>query len=91
MARDGSDRKVFRAAQVVGSPASPDVVATLSPTRDYQVIGQLRANYASRVLQFTSGHLGRIGVDFFNAGVAQDGGEEGETVDIKSGSKRDTR
>jgi hypothetical protein len=31
----------------------------------FSVLGQLRANYASRVLQLTGAHFARIGIDFF--------------------------
>ncbi|QDL99516.1 hypothetical protein FLL57_20345 [Rhodopseudomonas palustris] len=33
--------------------------------QEFAVVGQLRANYASRVLQLTGAHFARIGIDFF--------------------------
>jgi hypothetical protein len=61
-------RPVFRALQVVRADTEPK----LSPSAEYAVIGQLRANYASRVLQLTGAHLSRIGIDFFNVGSKED-------------------
>jgi hypothetical protein len=61
-------RTVFKAAQVGQSADSPN----LSATSEYTVVGQLRSNYASRVLQVTGTHLSRIGIDFFNVGGRED-------------------
>jgi hypothetical protein len=59
---------VFKAVQVGQSDAAPKLA---SPS-EYSVVGQLRANYASRVLQVTGAHLSRIGIDFFNVGGKED-------------------
>jgi hypothetical protein len=59
---------VFRALRVVRT----EVESKLSEPADYTVIGQLRPNYASRVLQLTGAHLSRIGIDFFNVGSNED-------------------
>lgn len=56
----------FRAAQVHKKTLRGVVVPKIGDTEDFEVVGQLRANYASRALQLTGSHLGRIGVDFFN-------------------------
>lgn len=56
------DKLVFRAARVGLS----DAAVRLGEDAEYVVVGQLRPNYASRVLQMTGAHLSRIGVDFFN-------------------------
>ena len=56
----------FRAAQILRSARRSGVSPKLAAVAQFEVVGQLRANYASRVLQFMGSHLGRIGVDFFN-------------------------
>jgi hypothetical protein len=61
-------RTFFKAVQVGQSADAPK----LSTTAEYTVIGQLRSNYASRVLQVTGSHLSRIGIDFFNVGGKED-------------------
>lgn len=59
---------VFKAVNVRQSEDVP----WLSEMSEYEVIGQLRPNYASRVLQVTGAHLSRIGIDFFNVGGRED-------------------
>lgn len=54
----------FQAIRVSQANFAPE----LSQKSAYGVIGQLRPNYASRVLQLTGSHLSRIGIDFFNVG-----------------------
>jgi hypothetical protein len=54
----------FRGIRVTRVEAAPQLADAI----DYSVIGQLRPNYASRVLQLTGAHLSRIGIDFFNVG-----------------------
>jgi len=61
-------RTVFKAVQVGQAGAAPTLFAAL----EYTVVGQLRSNYASRVLQVTGAHLSRIGIDFFNLGGKED-------------------
>jgi hypothetical protein len=59
-----ADKKAtFRAVRVTQAAASP----TLTEAAEFTVVGQLRPNYASRILQFTGGHLSRIGIDYFDA------------------------
>ncbi|HWV51732.1 response regulator receiver domain [Pseudorhodoplanes sp.] len=58
----------FRAIRVLRADNAPQ----LSEAAEYTVIGQLRPNYASRVLQLTGAHLSRIGIDFFNVGDDRD-------------------
>jgi hypothetical protein len=53
----------FKAIQV--SRSSPRTFPKLAGQRAFSVLGQLRANYASRVLQLTGAHFARIGIDFF--------------------------
>jgi hypothetical protein len=53
----------FKAIQVARS--SPRTFPQLAGQRAFSVLGQLRANYASRVLQLTGAHFARIGIDFF--------------------------
>jgi hypothetical protein len=47
-------------------------IPKLSEVHEYEIVGQLRPNYASRVLQVTGAHLSRIGIDFFNVGGRED-------------------
>jgi hypothetical protein len=54
----------FKAIRV--SRLKDSSVPKLAGRREFSVIGQLRANYASRVLQQTGAHFARIGIDFFN-------------------------
>lgn len=61
----------FRGAQVFRDPRGRRGAPKMEMTVEFEIVGQLRANYASRVLQFTGSHLGRIGVDFFNSEVAK--------------------
>jgi hypothetical protein len=63
--KDGRAR--FRAHRVARVGKEQRTRPQLSPVTEFVVVGQLRANYASRVLQFTGAHLARIGVDFFNS------------------------
>lgn len=58
----------FRAIRILRADNAPQ----LSDAGEYTVIGQLRPNYASRVLQLTGAHLSRIGIDFFNVGNDHD-------------------
>jgi hypothetical protein len=53
----------FKAIQV--SRLNPKTFPKLAGQRVFSVLGQLRANYASRVLQLTGAHFARIGIDFF--------------------------
>ena len=53
----------FKAIQV--SRSNPKTSPRLVGQRSFSVLGQLRANYASRVLQLTGAHFARIGIDFF--------------------------
>jgi hypothetical protein len=53
----------FRAIRV--SRMDPKKFPKLASTREFSIVGQLRANYASRVLQMTGAHFARIGIDFF--------------------------
>jgi hypothetical protein len=53
----------FKAIQV--SRSNPRTFPKLAGQRAFSVLGQLRANYASRVLQLTGAHFARIGIDFF--------------------------
>jgi hypothetical protein len=55
---------VFRGVRVTRAKVAP----RLSATAEYTVVGQLRPNYASRVLQLTGAYLSRIGIDYFNVG-----------------------
>jgi hypothetical protein len=59
-------RMRFRGFRVCRSGPEKRLQQKFSKPTDFLVIGQLRANYASRILQFTGAHLARIGVDFFN-------------------------
>ncbi|MGN6311338.1 MAG: response regulator receiver domain [Xanthobacteraceae bacterium] len=59
---------VFQAVRMKQSESVPK----LSEVAEYEVVGQLRPNYASRVLQVTGAHLSRIGIDFFNVGGRED-------------------
>jgi hypothetical protein len=59
----------FRAARVMRGQRGRAFRSKMSAAEEFQVVGQLRANYASRVLQFTGSHLTRIGVDFFDLPV----------------------
>lgn len=61
-------RSTFKAVSVGQATAAPQLSATV----EYEIIGQLRPNYASRVLQVTGSHLSRIGIDFFNVGGRDD-------------------
>lgn len=54
----------FKAIRV--SRFDPKTLPKLAGQREFSVLGQLRANYASRVLQLTGAHFARIGIDFFN-------------------------
>jgi hypothetical protein len=72
----------FRAAQIVRSERRSVIYPKLAAMEHFEVVGQLRANYASRVLQFTGSHLGRIGVDFFSL-------ESSDQVGAKANSKTD--
>jgi hypothetical protein len=58
----------FKAMKVAQSEEAPK----LSEVIEYHIVGQLRPNYASRVLQVTGAHLSRIGIDFFNVGGRED-------------------
>jgi hypothetical protein len=62
------EKFVFKAVSVKQSEEVPK----LSDVIEYEVVGQLRPNYASRVLQVTGAHLSRIGIDFFNVGGNED-------------------
>jgi hypothetical protein len=62
------EKSVFKAVSVKQSEDVPK----LSEVVEYEVVGQLRPNYASRVLQVTGAHLSRIGIDFFNVGGKED-------------------
>jgi hypothetical protein len=53
---------VFRAHRIIRDEALPQ----FSVAAEFEVVGQLRPAYASRVLQMTGYHLARIGIDFFN-------------------------
>jgi hypothetical protein len=53
----------FKAIRVLRT--NPKTFPKLAGQRAFSVLGQLRANYASRVLQLTGAHFARIGVDFF--------------------------
>jgi hypothetical protein len=59
---------MFRGIRVTNVDSAPH----LSASAEYAVIGQLRPNYASRVLQLTGAHLSRIAIDFFNVGSIDD-------------------
>jgi hypothetical protein len=61
--------QVFRGVRVTRAKIAP----RLSATAEYTVVGQLRPNYASRVLQLTGAYLSRIGIDYFNVGGNGDG------------------
>jgi hypothetical protein len=63
-----NDVLVFKAVNVKQSEEVPK----LSEVVEYEVVGQLRPNYASRVLQVTGAHLSRIGIDFFSVGGKED-------------------
>lgn len=62
------EKFVFKAVNVKQSEEIPK----LSEVVEYEILGQLRPNYASRVLQVTGAHLSRIGIDFFNVGGKED-------------------
>lgn len=62
------DALVFRAMRVLQAGNVPQ----FAPEAEFTVVGQLRPNYASRVLQLTGSHLSRIGIDFFNFGSDKD-------------------
>lgn len=62
------DKFIFKAASVT----QLDDVPRLSEVAEFEIVGQLRPNYASRVLQVTGAHLSRIGIDFFNVGGKED-------------------
>ena len=51
----------FRGTQVLRSERRSGISPKLAAVAQFEVVGQLRANYASRILQFTGSHLGRIG------------------------------
>ncbi len=59
---------VFRGMSVMRHNDEPH----LSDASEYTVVGQLRPNYASRVLQLAGAHLSRIAIDFFNFGGNRD-------------------
>jgi hypothetical protein len=58
---------IFRAYRILRAGKNKKTRPKLSTVKSYVIVGQLRANYASRVLQYTGSHLARIGVDFFNS------------------------
>lgn len=64
----GGGSLVFRAMRVLRAEDVPQFTDAV----EYTVVGQLRPNYASRVLQLTGAHLSRIGIDFFNFGSDKD-------------------
>lgn len=53
----------FKAIRV--SRTDPKKFPKLAGQCEFSVVGQLRANYASRVLQLTGAHFARIGIDYF--------------------------
>jgi len=67
-----NDKSIFLAFRVGQDAASGPV---LSAATEYTVVGQLRPNYASRILQFTGAHLSRIGIDYFDVVKVAKGGK----------------
>jgi hypothetical protein len=65
--RSSRGKSTFKAVRV--NRRDPRLTPSLMSSAPFEVVGQLRANYASRVLQLTGAHLARIGIDFFNFGV----------------------
>jgi hypothetical protein len=63
---DEAGRSRFRAQRVLRAGENHTIRPKLARAAEYVIVGQLRANYASRILQFTGAHLARIGVDFFS-------------------------
>ncbi|MCD0419084.1 response regulator receiver domain [Rubrivivax sp. JA1024] len=60
--KSANGRATFRAVRV----GQLEEIPKLTDPIEYSVVGQLRPNYASRILQVTGAHLSRIGIDFFN-------------------------